>query len=95
MGTSTDDYGGVGMGAGARRSVAANLFTKYNFSTPTAHLCVQNERVSEQSFCVQNERVSDKSFRVQNERVSEKSFSYLSIELVLYQKRRRSLRSLF
>ena len=83
MGTSTYDYGGVGMGAGARRSVAANLFTKYDFSTPPAHLCVQNERVSEQSFCVQNERVS------------EKLFWYPPIELVLYQKRKRSLRSLF
>ena len=34
MGTTNPDYGGVGMGAGARPRVAANLFTNFDFSTP-------------------------------------------------------------
>ena len=33
MGTTDPDYGGVGMGTGARLRVAANLFTNFDFST--------------------------------------------------------------
>ena len=38
MGTSNHDYGGVGMGAGARPSVPGKLFAKFDFRIRQNHV---------------------------------------------------------
>ena len=45
MGTSNHDYGGVGMGAGARPSVPGKLFAKFDFRIRQNHVLEPRFRV--------------------------------------------------
>ena len=45
MGTSNHDYGGVGMGAGARPSVPGKLFAKFDFRIRQNHVLEPRSRV--------------------------------------------------
>ena len=46
MGTSNHDYGGVGMGAGARPSVPGKLFAKFDFRIRQNHVLEPRSRVA-------------------------------------------------